>query len=237
MRTRLVRLSTLIVALLSLMTVSQHGVSADPEKPSCRNPETQQVLVATKWLDAPGTLKGTNGPDVLVGSTGADKIYGYGGDDVICTKPDGIYYDLDVDYVDAGTGHDTVLGTATGTGGPGNDYIYVSNWQSNFTGGSGNDVVWADGAIGDGGSGNDTVFGYHSIKLLGGPGNDWLANMESGLTPPLMDCGSGTDRFVANGATNIRRCERAITFCQFPASVQSAALNAVASADVSLQCH
>jgi hypothetical protein len=93
-------------------------------------------------------------------------------------------YDLDVDVVDAGTGHDTVLGTATGTGDPGNDDNYGVNEQSNFTGGSGNDVVWVDGfARGDGGSGNDIVFGCHARELLGGTGNDWLANMATGSSP------------------------------------------------------
>jgi Ca2+-binding RTX toxin-like protein len=235
MRTRLARLSALMVALLSLLTISQQQAGA-VEKPTCYNPKTGQFVVATKWLREPGTLKGTNGPDVLVGSTGVDTIYGLSGDDVICSEPDGGTQGLYFDAVDGGPGNDVIFGEGTGTGGPGNDYIYVTNWYSDVTGGSGNDLVWVDGGKSDGGSGNDIVFGYHSRELLGGPGNDWVANMESGPTPPLMDCGSATDHFVANGATQVRRCEKASDFCEFPEPFPGGPANLVEASDVSIQC-
>lgn len=237
MRTRLARLSALMVALLSLLTISQQQAGAVPDKPTCYNPKTGQFVVATKWLKEPGTLKGTNGPDVLVGSTGADTIYGLSGDDVICSEPDGGTHGLYFDTVDGGPGNDVIFGEASGTGGPGDDYIYVTNWFSVVTGGPGDDLVWVDGgAKGDGASGNDIVFGYGAGELLGGPGNDWLSNNESGPTPPLMDCGSATDHFIANGSTNVRRCEQETTFCEIPEPFPGGPADLAESADVSIQC-
>jgi hypothetical protein len=80
----------LIVSVV-LMLVAGLTVSVSPARavvaPTCYDRITDQVLTATKWLDAPGTLVGTSSRDVLVGSAGSDTIKGIGGNDVICTEP------------------------------------------------------------------------------------------------------------------------------------------------------
>lgn len=211
---RIVRLCGMVLALLTLVIVPTQSVGAGAVAPTCYDFRTEQTVTATKWLNEPGTLVGTNKRDVLVGSPGADIIKGLGGNDVICSTPDGLD-DEDIDTIDAGPGDDSIYGIAHADGGTGNDSIYVFWTESTAKGGPGNDIiVAASGAKADGGSGNDIVVGLGAGELWGGTGNDRVGSINSsGQTK--MDCGSGTDYYAEDGAASVRRCEKATTTCEF----------------------
>jgi hypothetical protein len=204
----------MVLALLTLVIVPTQSVGAVPDAPTCYDFRTQQTVTATKWLDAPGTLLGTNKRDVLVGSTGADIIKGLSGNDVICTTPDGAN-DLDIDTVDGGPGDDSIYGIAHADGGTGGDYIYVFWTGSTVNGGAGNDrIVAVSGAKANGGSGSDIVVGLNAGELWGGTGSDQVGSIISGGYTK-MDCGSGTDSYAEDGAATIRRCENTTSTCVF----------------------
>jgi Ca2+-binding RTX toxin-like protein len=164
--------------------------------PTCYDQIADQVLTATKWLDSAGTLVGTPGRDVLVGSPESDTIKGLSGNDVICTEPNTVPFPQN-DLVEAGSGHDSILGFGRLYGGSGNDVI-------NFPGTEG---------IADGGSGDDVITGFALglgggvTKLLGGSGND-VINNNGGIS--LIDCGTGRDLVVnaVDTAEVVRGCER-----------------------------
>jgi hypothetical protein len=199
--------------------------------PTCYDQRTQQTFTATKWLDAPGTLVGTNKRDVLVGSPEGDIIKGLGGNDVICTTPDSGTEFGEIDIVSGGAGDDYINGIAIADGGTGNDYIVLHWTASEAYGGPGNDTILLNGGLGDGGSGNDLVVGFFAHTLLGGSGTDKVGNIHGN---PLMDCGSGTDSHYANGASPVRRCEKQASQCDFPNF--NGTLQSVQSSDVSAQC-
>jgi Ca2+-binding RTX toxin-like protein len=198
--------------LLTLVALPAQRAEANGLAPTCYDQRTQQHVVATKWLTEPGLLVGTNKRDVLVGSTGADTIKGLGGNDVICTTPN-VSDETGIDHVDAGGGDDYVNGIAIAHGGTGKDYLVLHWIESEGYGGPGNDTILFNGGLGDGGSGNDLVVGYSSAVVLGGSGNDKVANF---FGTGLMDCGSGTDSHVADDGSAVRRCEKDADPCAFP---------------------
>ncbi len=195
MNARLLVVVAVVVAGAGISVPSARAVTA----PTCYDQITDQVLTATKWLESPGTLVGTPGRDVLVGSPGSDTIKGLSGNDVICTEQNTVQFPDD-DFVDAGPGHDSIIGFGRLYGGSGNDVI-------NFPGTNG---------IADGGSGDDVITGFALglgggvTTLRGGSGND-VINNNGGIS--LIDCGSGRDLVVnANDpAEQVRGCERTDT--------------------------
>lgn len=205
MRARVVLTIALFVVLMSTGVMSAEAVSP----PRCFG------KTATRWLTSPGTLFFTSGDDVFVGSSGSDKfgLGDEGGTDVVCARggDDYIYYVAGSGSIaDGGSGADEVWATngAIANGGSGDDHVNALEGAT-ANGGSGADsIVATDGAIADGGSGTDDVVGVNAGELLGGSGNDLLVNKGGN---PLMNCGSGVDRFFANGATVVRRCEVPIT--------------------------
>jgi Ca2+-binding RTX toxin-like protein len=212
MRTRALSVGGFFLLLLTLAAMPAQRVNAEDLAPTCYDQRTQQHLVATRWLTAPGTLVGTNKRDVLVGSTGVDTIKGLGGNDVICTIPDG-ETELGVDVVDSGAGDDYVNGIAIANGGTGNDYLVLHWTESKGYGGPGSDTILFNGGLGDGGSGNDLVVGYSSQVVLGGSGKDKVANFHGTVQ---MDCGSGSDSYVADAGSDVGRCENDADPCAFP---------------------
>lgn len=190
----LVPVVALFVAAATVSGPSARAATVAP--PTCYDQITDQILTATKWLDAPGTLVGTPGRNVLVGSPESDTIKGLGGNDVICTEQNTVQFPQG-DLVDAGPGHDSIIGFGRLYGGSGNDVI-------NFPG--------TDG-IADGGSGDDVITGFALglgggvTKLLGGSGND-VINNNGGIS--LIDCGTGRDLVVnaTDPAEEVRNCER-----------------------------
>lgn len=102
------------------------------------------------------TINGTQGPDVIVGGGGDDTINGLGGDDRICDP--------------SGPGNVNLL-----RGGPGDDRLRGS---ASLSGGAGNDVLEVAGTVGstvlvDGGAGNDTLRApVLKAVFVPGPGRD-----------------------------------------------------------------
>jgi Ca2+-binding RTX toxin-like protein len=167
-----------------------------------------QVLIDVTGLSLSVTLLGSLGAagDVQgflnYALSGADQIWG------------GIYDD----YIDGGTGADTIIaldGYDTVFGGAGADDVngnlgddLVSGEDGNdwVRGGKGNDTIWGDagddphvnGNIGDdlafGGTGNDTLYGGQGADTLyGEAGNDVLSG---DLGNDVLVGGAGADRFV-----------------------------------------
>ena len=133
------------------------------------------------------TIYGGIGNDAIEGHDGADTIYGEEGDDYLAGfDVTGITYpenrtlnptvgsdDGSADYIDGGTGNDTVLG------GAGNDTLLGGADNDHLDGGTGADSL-------EGGDGDDT--------LLGGDGNDYLAG---GSGANSYDGGLGSDTIYA----------------------------------------
>jgi Ca2+-binding RTX toxin-like protein len=107
----------------------------------------------------------------------AIEIYAGDGDDIIdaSESPVGV-------YVDAGSGHDRVLGSVfsdTLTGGAGNDRLVGNGGDDRLNGSGGRDTLLGD-------QGNDRLFGNDGPDRLFGFGGD-----------DLLDGGGGTDRLFA----------------------------------------
>jgi Ca2+-binding RTX toxin-like protein len=197
----------LVVAVANLTSVTQSATATAPPAPTCFNYRTQTVLTATKWLTTPGTLVGTPGDDVLVGTLQSDTIKGLAGNDVICSSPFETGQTGAPDTIDGGSGNDDIVGRGDLNGGTGSDFVLVIFFGSHATGGSGNDtVIGSFGGVADGGNGDDQVesgFGGAGA-LYGGSGSDTVLNL---VGTDRIDCGTGSDRVFANGATDVRRCE------------------------------
>jgi Ca2+-binding RTX toxin-like protein len=118
---------------------------------------------ATILDDVSPVVYGTAGDDVIVALADGQQVFGQAGNDTICVGMDAV--------VDAGSGHDVVLGPlfsdsgVTAYGGSGNDGIIFVDVAF---GGSGNDFVVA-GYTASGQSGNDELY---AVECDGGSGHD-----------------------------------------------------------------
>ncbi|WP_188113253.1 Ig-like domain-containing protein [Nocardioides humilatus] len=86
------------------------------------------ALAATPAVDAPCTIRGTNGPDTLTGTSGNDVICGFGGADQL----NGLGGD---DLLNGGPGNDTL------DGGDGNDDVRGGDGDDASIGGAGDDIL------------------------------------------------------------------------------------------------
>jgi Ca2+-binding RTX toxin-like protein len=166
-----------------------------------------------------------HGFDTLFGDAGYDAVLGSHGDDTIGLGNLGLASSIElidggqgrnqllgkgsrtlwdfsatelrnIHVLDAGSGHDTVIGSAaadTVVGGPGNDRI---------DGGGGDDVFIVLGNN----AGTDTLFGgLGDDTLLGGAGDDsfGLAHFDAASSLELIDGGSGINRLVGSSSKTV----------------------------------
>lgn len=155
------------------------------------------LVDAGKGLDS---VDAGAGDDTVWGGVGVDTIFGGEGDDLIYGGSPS--KQTSNDFIDAGTGNDTVYCTASSTvyGGAGDDTIIASN-QTSFAGtidgGDGNDIISIDRGGFDapwllvGGAGDDRLSGRSGDETLdGGSGGDRLSG------------GHGRDTFRYQAATD-----------------------------------
>ncbi|WP_232818533.1 calcium-binding protein [Elioraea thermophila] len=110
-----------------------------------------------------------------------------------------------VDFIDAGTGDDTILaasGNDLVVGGDGDDTIDAGAGNDAIFGGAGHDVI--DGGDGgdvlDGGAGDDTMTGgAGNDRLFGGGGSDTLVG---GAGDDVLDGGSGNDTLIGGSGND-----------------------------------
>lgn len=205
------RLFVVLAVVAAALIAVAPGRSSAATAPRC------QGVQATDWLTSPGTLEFTAGNDVLVGSTGADTISGGvdGGVDLVCGGKgnDEITIKGAGSHAEGGPGADDIdaYDGASANGGSGDDLMHAFGEGSIVHGSSGSDSLFAeDGATASGESGNDEIRGYQANKLLGGSGKDRIADDFESL---LIDCGSGIDRFEANGTGAVVHCENEVFIC------------------------
>lgn len=137
-------------------------------------------------------IRGGSGNDTLGGQPGvAISVYGLAGDDHLTGSGQG-------DYLDGGTGNDTIDANAEDDqlyGGPGNDTL---------NGGDGFDLI--DDESGDttvdGGPGPDLIYtGPGHDVIQGGDGNDLIEAARYGASAPVtVDGGAGDDTIRATSA-------------------------------------
>ncbi|MFN6131869.1 MAG: cadherin-like domain-containing protein, partial [Synechococcaceae cyanobacterium] len=169
--------------------------------------------------DGDDTIQGLGGNDQLNGQGGNDSIEGGDGGDVINagTGADTVLAGSGNDSVLGGTENDSLLGDAgndtiygnagndSGDGGDGADYLQDSEGINTATGGAGNDTIYGAGLI-DGGDDNDNLYylayswtGQPAPTVLGGAGNDFIAELDNRLNGTLLDGGAGND--TINGSS------------------------------------
>jgi hypothetical protein len=113
----------------------------------------------------------------LVGTAGADSLNG-------SSKGE---------RIDALGGDDVVAGNA------GDDCVFGGDGDDHLEGGFGRDLL-------DGGAGDDLIGGGQEVSVIrAGSGNDRISS--SNGVADSVDCGSGTDRVVADRSDRLHRCE------------------------------
>ena len=191
------------------------------------------------------TLDGGDGNDILDGGGGGDVLTGGAGRDgvnyarrtaALSISLDGDANDGaagegdnvadDVEGVHAGSGDDTLVGSAGAnvlSGGAGNDAISGGGGNDGLDGGAGHDVLNGDagddrlaGGTGDdtlnGGDGNDMIVGGLGVdRLNGGAGNDRLTSADT--SADVLDGGAGTDMAITDALdTDVTSVERRRSF-------------------------
>lgn len=164
------------------------------------------VLNAGRYSYSSDKLYGGEGHDTLIVKAGANSLYGGGGDDLLVSGSGGLYSSSD--YLDGGSGNDTLQGGGGLSGGDGDDLMSTNAFTGYATGGQGNDTISGTGGAGysnltvDGGDGNDSIDSYalnNHLNVYGGEGNDTI---EGGAQMNAkVDAGTGDDVVTAYRAT------------------------------------
>ena len=140
------------------------------------------------------------GNDTLTGGQGQNVIYGMGANNVIFSGPSilpaGTTAASEGDYVDAGSGNNTIYGSAgndTLIGGSGSDTIISLTGDDTLVAGSGDEILFA--GSGNvylyGSTGNDSLYGgTGNDTLVGGSGNEFLYG---GPGAQILEAGTGND--------------------------------------------
>lgn len=108
----------------------------------------------------------------------------------------GIAYDVTIENVISGSGHDRIIGNSAANrlvGGGGNDHLAGGEGNDHLEGGAGADLILAEAGDdwADGGAGLDYVNGHEGDDVLfGGAGNDVVAGHEG---DDYLDGGAGND--------------------------------------------
>lgn len=161
------------------------------------------VLNAGRYSYSSDVLYGGEGHDTLTVKAGSNSLYGGGGDDLLVSGGGGMYHGP-TDYLDGGSGNDTLEGGGSLSGGDGDDLMTTNVFTGYVTGGQGHDTISGSGGAGysnlwvDGGAGDDAIDSYalnNSLTTYGGEGNDTIGG--SAQMDVKLDGGVGDD--VVNG--------------------------------------
>ena len=155
--------------------------------------------------DGNDTITGDAGADRLSGDEGNDTIEGGAGDDALFGSDgeDTLAGDAGNDRLDGGINNDTLRGGQnddTLLGGLGDDALHGGVGHDILLGGDGVDML-------DGGLGHDWLTGGAGADVLHAGGGDDLLIVRAGDVPAntieLVDGGSGADRLILSGFTQI----------------------------------